>query len=332
MNRLCILAAAAVFATTAAHAQQIVTKYSGIQPNDHPASYTEEYFAQEVGLLTKGAIKIEVYHNTQLGDAVANVQSIRNGTIGFTTVSASNLNQVVPAMDMYSLPFLFKNADHFWWFLAQPEAAELAKPLEAKGIKLLGYLDSGARNFFTDKEVKTPDDLKGAKIRVMASPVMVNTMKALGATGVPVAWSELYTALQTGVVDGEENPLDTISTMKFHEVQKYLVVTEHGAMEDVVLFNPGWWQKLPAAHRATIIKAFDEERPEFEKNKDAAQQAALDVIKASGKTSVRVADEKERARLRDAMYPRARAAYLERAGAEGQKLIALYEQERKKLP
>jgi C4-dicarboxylate-binding protein DctP len=103
-------------------------------------------------------------------------------------------------------------------------------------------------------------------------------------------------------------------------------------MEDVVLFNPGWWQKLPAAHRATIIKAFDEERPEFEKNKDAAQQAALDVIKASGKTSVRVADEKERARLRDAMYPRARAAYLERAGAEGQKLIALYEQERKKLP
>ena len=146
-----------------------------------------------------------------------------------------------------------------------------------------------------------------------------------------IQFGELYTALQTGVIDGQENPLDTISTMKFHEVQKNLVVTEHGAMEDVVLFNPGWWKKLPAAHREVIVKAFDEVRPEFEKNKDAAQDKALEIIRASGKTNVRVADEKERARLREAMYPRARAAYLERAGAEGKKLIALYEQERKKL-
>ena len=119
MKRLVLLGFAAVFATTAAHAQ-IVTKYSGIQPIDHPASYAEKYFGQEVGMLTKGAVKVEVYHNTQLGDAVANVQSVRNGTIGFTTVSASNLNQVVPAMDMYSLPFLFKNDAAF---LVVPGAA-----------------------------------------------------------------------------------------------------------------------------------------------------------------------------------------------------------------
>jgi len=86
---------------------------------------------------------------------------------------------------MYSLPFLFKNEQHFWWFLAQPQAAELAQQLESKGIKIIGYMDSGSRNFFTSKAVRTPDDLKGQKIRVMASPVMVNTMKALGATGVP---------------------------------------------------------------------------------------------------------------------------------------------------
>ena len=100
MKKLALLAVAAVFATTAAHAQ-IVTKYSGIQPADHPSSYSEQYFAKELATLTKGAIKVEVHHNTQLGDAVANVQSLRNGTIGFTTVSASNLNQVLPAMDMY---------------------------------------------------------------------------------------------------------------------------------------------------------------------------------------------------------------------------------------
>jgi TRAP-type C4-dicarboxylate transport system, periplasmic component len=103
-------------------------------------------------------VKVEVYANTQLGDAVANVQSIRNGTIGFTTVSASNLNQVVPAMDMYSLPFLFKNEAHFWWFLEQPPAVELAKQMEAKGIKIIAYMDSGARNLFTQKAVNTPND------------------------------------------------------------------------------------------------------------------------------------------------------------------------------
>jgi tripartite ATP-independent transporter DctP family solute receptor len=199
-----IVVATCLGVTTSANAQ-IVTKYSGIQPIEHPSSYAEKYFGEEVKTLSKGAIKVEVYHNTQLGDAVANVQSVRNGTIGFTTVSASNLNQVLPAMDMYSLPFLFKNEAHFWWFLAQPQAADLVKQLEDKGIKIIGYIDSGSRNFFTQKPVRTPDDLKGQKIRVMASPVMVNTMKALGATGVPVAWAELYTALQTGVVDGAEN-------------------------------------------------------------------------------------------------------------------------------
>ncbi|MGC2714086.1 MAG: TRAP transporter substrate-binding protein DctP, partial [Pseudolabrys sp.] len=127
MRQFALLAAVAFAISSAANAQ-IVTKYSGIQPAEHPASYTEDYFAQELASLTKGSIKVEVYHNTQLGDAVANVQSIRNGTIGFSTVSTANLNQVIPAMDMYSLPFLFKNEAHFWWFLAQPEAAALAKP------------------------------------------------------------------------------------------------------------------------------------------------------------------------------------------------------------
>src|SRR6266566_4440771 len=114
---------------------QIVTKLSGIQPLEHPSSYAEKFFAEQVSVMTNGAIKVENYHNTQLGDAVANVQSIRNGTIGFTVVSASNLNQVVPAMDMLSLPFIFKNEAHFWWYLAQPEAENFVKPLEAKGIK-----------------------------------------------------------------------------------------------------------------------------------------------------------------------------------------------------
>ena len=236
-------------------AQTIVTKYSGIQPIDHPSTYSERYFAEEVGVLTKGTVKVEAYANTQLGDAVVSVQSVRNGTIGFATVSTANLNQVVPAMDMYSLPFLFKNEAHFWWFLAQPQAAELAQQLEAKGIKIIAYMDSGARNFFSQKAIRTPDDMKGEKIRVMASPVMVNTMKALGATGVPVAWAELYTALQTGVVDGAENNHPSVVAKKFYEVSKYYTLDEHMRIPDTIIMSMKLWNQLNDDQKKAVLEA-----------------------------------------------------------------------------
>ncbi len=243
------------FAVLAPANAQIVTKYSGIQPLDHPSSYAEDYFGEQVALLTRGAVRVEVHHNTQLGDAVANVQSVRNGTIGFTTVSASNVNQVVPAMDMYSLPFLFKSEAHFWWFLAQPQAEELAKLLEDKGMKVLGYIDSGSRNFFTQKPVRTPDDLKGQKIRVMASPVMVKTMQAMGATGVPVAWAELYTALQTGVVDGAENNHPSVVAKKFYEVTKYYTLDEHMRIPDLLLVSMKLYNQLNDEQKKALIEA-----------------------------------------------------------------------------
>src|SRR5712671_550037 len=254
MRLIAAVMATAFFSLAPAQAQ-IVAKYSGIQPIDHPSTYAEKYFGEEVGVLTKGTVKVEVYANTQLGDAVANVQSVRNGTIGFATVSTANLNQVVPAMDMYSLPFLFKNEAHFWWFLAQPQAAELAKQMEDKGIKIIGYIDSGSRNFFTQKAVRTPDDLKGQKIRVMASPVMVNTMKALGATGVPVAWAELYTALQTGVVDGAENNHPSVVAKKFYEVSKYYSLDEHMRIPDVIIMSMKLWNQLNDEQKKAVADA-----------------------------------------------------------------------------
>src|SRR5262245_15191735 len=242
--RLPVAAALAALLVAGPADAQIVAKLSGIQPLDHPSSFAEKYFAEQVETLTKGTVKVETYHNTQLGDAVANVQSIRNGTIGFTVVSASNLNQVVPQMDMFSLPFLFKNEAHFWWFLAQPESEAFVKVLEEKGIKKLGYIDSGSRNFFTSKPVKTPADLKGQKIRVMGSPVMIKTMEAMGATGVPVAWAELYTALQTGVVDGAENNHPSVVAKKFYEVSKYYTLDEHMRIPDLLVMSMRLYNQL----------------------------------------------------------------------------------------
>lgn len=248
-----VAVATALFAGTAG--AQTVVKLSGIQPVEHPSSYAEKFFAEQVGILTNGAIKVETYQNTQLGDAVANVQSVRNGTIAFTTVSASNLNQVVPAMDMFSLPFIFKNEAHFWWFLAQPQAEEFVKPLEEKGIKKIAYIDSGSRNLFTQKPVHTPADMKGQKIRVMASPVMVKTMEAMGATGVPVAWAELYTALQTGVVDGAENNHPSVVAKKFYEVSKYYTLDEHMRIPDMLVVSMKFYNSLNDQQKAAVMQA-----------------------------------------------------------------------------
>ena len=252
--RIPAVAAAVLLVAGTAHAQ-LVTKLSGIQPLDHPSSFAEKYFGEQVEVLTKGTVKVETYHNTQLGDAVANVQSVRNGTIAFTVVSASNLNQVVPQMDMFSLPYIFKNEAHFWWFLAQPEAEGFVKALEEKGIKKLGYIDSGSRNFFTQKAINTPADLKGQKIRVMASPVMIKTMEAMGATGVPVAWAELYTALQTGVVDGAENNHPSVVAKKFYEVSKYYTLDEHMRIPDLLVMSMRVYNQLNDQQKAAVVEA-----------------------------------------------------------------------------
>jgi tripartite ATP-independent transporter DctP family solute receptor len=202
---------------------------------EHPASLTHQYFADRVEELTNGEVKIEVHDARALGDAVESVQSLRNGTIAFFDVSASNLNQVVPEMDMLSLPYLFKNAKHYWWYLNSDRAAEFVKPLEDKGIVVLGYIDSGARSFFTQKPIRSVEDLEGQKIRTMASPVAVAMMEALGGTGVPIAWGELYNALGTGVVDGAENNHPSLVSMKFYEVSKYYTVDEHARIPDVLV-------------------------------------------------------------------------------------------------
>ena len=146
---------------------------------------------------------------------------IRNGTIAFFDVSAANLSQVDKRLDMFTLPYLFKSKAHYWNYLTSARAAAFVKPLEKKGIKVLGYIDSGARSFFTQKPVRTVADVKGQKIRVMGSPVAVATIGAMGGTGVPVAWGELYNALQTGVVDGAENNHPSVLSMKFYEVSKF---------------------------------------------------------------------------------------------------------------
>jgi tripartite ATP-independent transporter DctP family solute receptor len=236
----------------------IVLKHATIHEPTHPVGYTAEFFASRVKELTNGEVTVQVYHSRQLGDARDNVENVRNGSIAFTTLSMSNLSQVLPVLDIWSLPFIFKNDDHYWYVLNHPKSTEFMKQLEPKGIKFITWITSGARNFFSQKPIRSPADLKGMKIRVMASPVMINTMKAFGASGVPTAWGELYTALQTGVVDAAENNHPSLISMKFYEVTKYYTLDEHMRIPDLSIASTKVLDKLTKAQKQAVLQAATE--------------------------------------------------------------------------
>lgn len=288
--------------------------------------------AELVRTRTNGEVDMQLFPAAQLGNARQIMEGVQFGTIESTMMPVSFVAGFNPAVSILDIPYLYPTD--------RAKSQQLRQSAFGKAVlesftsrQLLGLTlwPNGRKSLTSNKSLDKLDALPGQKFRVMDSRILMEQFAAVGASAITLPFNETYTALQTGVIDGQENPLDSIATMKFHEVQKNLVVTEHGSMEDAFLVNPAWWNKLSQSHRDAIVKTLDEVRPQFEKMKEDAQRTSLEAIRASGKINVRVADESERKRVRDAMYPRARAAYLERSGAEGQKLAALYEEELKKL-
>src|SRR3990172_5343492 len=287
--------------------------------------------AQLVKERTKGEVDLQIFPSSQLGNQRVMTEGTQFGTIQGTVSPAAFLGGFDPAVSVLDIPYLYPTNRAASQKLREgPFRKAILDSFSSRGLVAITIWPNGRKSMTSNKPLANLDAYKGQKFRVMDSKILQEQFAAVGASAVSIAFGELYTALQTGVVDGQENPLDTIATMKYFEVQKNLVVTEHGAMEDIVLFNPGWWKSLPANYQQIIAKAFDEVRPEVERNKEAAQQTALETIRKAG-MQVRVADEAERQRLGQAMYARAKTAYLKRAAAEGQKLVALYEAEIKKV-
>ncbi|MCF3935178.1 TRAP transporter substrate-binding protein [Acuticoccus sp. M5D2P5] len=278
MTRTLAIAALLAASVSTASAERVL-KLNGVQPPAHPVSMTHEFFADRVEQLTDGALKIDVNHARALGDAVESVESLRDGTLAFVTVSASNLSQIDRRMDMFSLPFVFKNADHYWTYLTSDRAEEFVAPLQDRGIRVLAFIDSGARNFFSDQPIRTPKDLEGKKIRVMASPVQVKMVEAMGGTGVPIAWGDLYNALQTGVVDGAENNHPSIYSMKFYEVSDYYTIDEHARIPDMLLVSEDVFQSFSDEEKEAVLKAADEAEAYMRGAWAASSQMSLEQLR-----------------------------------------------------
>lgn len=319
-----------------AFAQSAAAKYTAkvghLESPLQPRHRGLEKVAALVKERTKGEIEFKLFPASQLGNARQMIEGTQFGSEESTVMPAAFLGGFNPIVSVFDIPFLLPDDQAKSNELRTGKFGQyILETFSSRGLTAIALWPNGRKSLTSNKPLNSIEAFKGQKFRVMDSRILMEQFGAVGANAIAIGFGELYTALQTGVVDGEENPLDTISTMKFHEVQKYLVVSNHGAMEDVVLFNPAWWKGLPEGHRKIVTDTFIEVRPEVEKMKNEAQDKALATIKASGKVEIRVMSEAERKQFRDVMLPKAQEAFLQRAGAEGKKALEIYEAEHKRL-
>lgn len=313
-------------------APKYTAKVAHLESPTQPRHKGLEKVAALIRERTKGEVELKLFPSSQLGDARQMIEGTQFGAIECTVMPAAFLGGFNPIVSIFDIPFLMpENLTKAAELRGGAFGKYILDSFKSRGLEGVALWPNGRKSLTSSKSLASLDALRGQKFRVMDSKILIDQFTAAGASAIAIPFGELYTALQTGVVDGEENPLDTITTMKFHEVQKSLVVSNHGAMEDAVLFNPAWWSALPAGHRTIITEAFLEVRPQVEQMKEEAMSKALEQIKASGKLEIRELPEAERATWRDKMAPAAEAAYLQRAGAEGKKAVELYQAEMKRI-
>jgi C4-dicarboxylate-binding protein DctP len=308
-----------------------IAKIGHLEAATQPRHQGLEKVSALVSERTKKAIEFKLFPASQLGNARQMIEGTQFGSLECTVMPAAFLGGFNPVISVLDIPFLLpKDRTQANALRDGPFGQYLLDSFQKRGFAAVGLWANGRKSMTSRKPLASPKDFQGQRFRVMDSKILIEQFTGVGASAVALPFGELYTALQTGVVDGEENPLDTIATMKFYEVQKYLVHSDHGAMEDFILFNPAWWNGLAADQKNTISTTFKEVRPVVEDLKEKAQKEALDKIRKGG-VEVRELGDAERAEWRKLMYPPAVKAYVQRAGDEGKKAIEIYEAEAKKL-
>ena len=319
-----IALSAVALTTTAAYAQEFTARIGHLESPQQSRHIHLEKVAELVKERTGGAVEFQIFPQAQLGNQRVMTEGVQLGTLEATVSPAAFLGGFNSAVSVLDIPYLMPADTAEAQVLREgPFGDALLDSFTSKGVVGVAWWPNGMKNFTSNEPLDDIAAFADQKFRVMDSNILIEQFNALGASAIALPFGELYTSLQTGVVDGQENPLDTIQRMKFFEVQDYLVISEHGAMEDVVLFNPTWWASLPADYQVIINDAFDEVVPALIEHKASAVEDALDAISAS-EINIRVASPEERAAFRDVMYDRSVTAYIERAGDAGQSLIDVY--------
>ncbi|MES3021009.1 MAG: TRAP transporter substrate-binding protein [Pseudomonadota bacterium] len=314
-----IMALAAATSLNAWAQAPIVIKFSHVVAVDTPKGQAAERFKMMAEKLSKGRVKVEVFPNSQLYKDKEELEALQLGAVQMLAPSLAKFGPLgVKEFEAFDLPYMFPNKAALYRVTEGPIGKGLLDKLQPKGITGLAYWDNGFKVMSANKALRSPNDFKGVKMRIQSSKVLDAQMRALGANPQMLAFSEVYMALQNGVVDGTENPPSNMYTQKMHEVQKHVTMSNHGYLGYAVIVNKKFWDGLPADVRTSLEAAMADattyEKAIAQRDNDLAMAA----IKKAGKTAVYELSAKEQADWRKALLP----VHKEMEGRIGKELIA----------
>ncbi|MBV9533348.1 MAG: TRAP transporter substrate-binding protein [Bradyrhizobium sp.] len=296
----------------------VVVKFSHVVASDTPKGKAADKFKELAEKYTGGRVKVEVYPNSTLYKDKEELEALQLGAVQMLAPSNSKFGPIgIKEFEVFDLPYILPDAKAVRKVTEGALGVRLLKLLDAKGMTGLAYWDNGFKQMSANKKLISPADYKGLKFRIQSSKVLEAQFRALGAIPQVMAFSDVYQALETGVVDGQENTWSNIYTQKMHEVQKYATVTNHGYIGYIVVVNKKFWSGLPADIRDELSKAM-KEATEYGNSQSAKENdEALEQIKKAGKTEIVTLTPEQDEAMRKAMMP----VYKEVASRIGQPLI-----------
>ncbi|WP_117235582.1 TRAP transporter substrate-binding protein [Vibrio maerlii] len=250
----CALVASTSFAASAA----TTLKLSHNQDRNHPVHKSMQYMADQVKEYTDGEVRIRIYPNGQLGTQRESMELLQNGALHIAKSNASEMESFEPAYGAFNIPYIFRDRDHYYRAMTGEVGEKILAASYDKGFVGLTYYDAGSRSFYANKEITSPEDLKGLKIRVQPSPTAVEMIKLMGGAPTPLSYGELYTALQQGVVDGAENNPTALTNSRHGEVSKVFSQDEHTMIPDVLVISSKVWDDLGDEYQQALKKAAKE--------------------------------------------------------------------------
>ncbi|GAB3453556.1 TRAP transporter substrate-binding protein [Actinophytocola sediminis] len=263
-----------------------------VHPEGYPTTLGDEKFAELVAAKSDGRISIDVYPGAQLGEESDAIEQVQLGSIELTRVSSAPMTEFASGMGLFGLPYIWDDADHLWRFLEDENGGQkLLDGLADAGFHGVTYMDPGARSFYTtDKAVASPDDLKGLKIRVQESQVIIDFIEALGGSPTPMDYGEVYSALQSGLIDGAENNAPSYVSASHFEVAKNFTLDEHMRVAELLVMNKDIWAGLSPEDQA-IIEEAAAEAAEFQRTKwDEQVEKDMAALKEEGVTITEIDD------------------------------------------
>jgi len=261
----------------------VVLKLAHGLDNTHPVHKAMEFLAAKAAEKSGGKLRIDIYPSEQLGSERECIEQLQIGSLAMTKVSSGVLEGFVDPMQVFGLPYLFRDSDHYWKVLEGPIGREILDAGMNFGLKGLCYYDSGARSFYTvDKQIKSPADLSGMKIRVMKSPMSQKMIQVMGGSATPIDWGELYTSLDQGVVDGAENNPPSLYTSRHYEICKYYTLDEHTRLPDVLVISKLAWMKLSPEMQGILMEAVAESVQEEKRLWSDFQKESMEKVQEAG--------------------------------------------------